>query len=292
VNGRRVRWPAALETTESTDEERALVMGLTAKVERTGHAGAVDSERLVVSSVEGLSALEKTQKVANSGTRIYFLPSGRALTPASRRRRGRTLKRALDVAVSVPALVLGAPILAAAAIAIKRDSPGPVFFVQNRIGLDGRVFRILKLRTMFIDNDDSAHAAYVESLITGEARRWEGGLYKITDDPRITRVGRILRKLSIDELPQLFNVLRGDMSVVGPRPALPREVALYDDTAMQRLAVKPGVTGLWQVSGRNELSFHEMVALDIAYAQTWSVGRDLQILVRTPAAVLAKKGAA
>jgi lipopolysaccharide/colanic/teichoic acid biosynthesis glycosyltransferase len=181
--------------------------------------------------------------------------------------------------------------MAAAALAVRTDTRGPVLFAQERVGLGGRTFRILKLRTMVVDNDDSEHAAYVAALITGRAHTREG-VYKLVGDSRITRVGRFLRRYSIDELPQLWNVLRGDMSLVGPRPALPREVALYDGHARRRLAVKPGLTGLWQVSGRCELSFVEMVDLDIAYGRDWSLLSDVRILLKTPAAALTGRGAA
>ena len=204
---------------------------------------------------------------------------------------GRLLKRTVDVLGALALLLALVPVLAVVAIAIKVDTRGPVLFAQDRVGRGGRTFRILKLRSMAVDNDDSAHAEYVAKLIRGEADT-EGGVFKLVSDPRVTRVGRFIRRYSIDELPQLWNVVRGDMSLVGPRPALPREVALYDAAARQRLAVKPGVTGLWQVSGRCELSFADMVALDVSYWQQWSLVQDLRILVRTPMAALSGRGAA
>lgn len=204
---------------------------------------------------------------------------------------GRAVKRAIDLAGALLVGLIALPILALAAIAIKLDSKGPVFFIQERMGRDGRRFRLVKLRTMSVDNDDSQHLAYVASMIKGEAEQHDG-VFKLTADPRVTRVGRILRKLSIDELPQLWNVVRGDMSLVGPRPPMPTEVALYDARAWERLRVKPGLTGLWQVSGRNRLGFADMVELDLSYWASWSLGRELSILLRTPAAVLGTRKAA
>jgi lipopolysaccharide/colanic/teichoic acid biosynthesis glycosyltransferase len=200
-------------------------------------------------------------------------------------------KRTLDILVSLAVLLLALPLLLIAMIATWLETPGSPLFLQERVGRDGRSFRIVKLRTMFTGNDDSAHQAYVAAMIRGTADRHDG-MYKLVDDPRITRVGRVLRRLSIDELPQAWNVLRGDMSLVGPRPALPREVELYSATARRRLRVKPGITGLWQVSGRSTLTFDEMVALDIRYWESWTPLLELSILVRTPWVVLTGGGAA
>ena len=203
----------------------------------------------------------------------------------------RAVKRTLDVIGALTLLLVSLPALLIAAAAIKLDSPGPVLFSQTRVGRGGRPFRILKLRSMYVDNDDSEHRAYVARLIAGQASS-EDGVFKLVNDPRVTRVGRLIRRYSVDELPQFWNVLRGDMSLVGPRPALPGEVAMYDPAARQRLAVKPGVTGLWQVSGRCELSFSDMVELDVTYCQQWTLRRDLAILLRTPAAAFGGRGAA
>lgn len=203
---------------------------------------------------------------------------------------GRVAKRTLDIAVSAAALLLVLPVLLLAMVAVRVDSAGPAIFRQVRVGANGRKFRLFKIRTMFTGNDDSGHRAYVAGLISGNAER-HGGVFKLVGDARITSIGRFLRRFSIDELPQLWNVLKGDMSIVGPRPPLPGEVELYGDGAWGRLRVKPGITGLWQVSGRSELSFHEMVALDVEYWQRWSLLLDLKILVRTPAVVFAATGA-
>ncbi len=197
----------------------------------------------------------------------------------------RLFKRAVDIVVASVTLLATLPILVIAALALMADSPGGAFFVQTRVGLGGRPFRIVKLRTMQVGSDDKEHRAYVADLIRGEGES-QDGLYKIVDDDRRTKVGRLLRSLSIDELPQLWNVLRGEMSVVGPRPPLPEEAALYDEATWARMAAKPGLTGLWQVSGRSRLSFEEMVELDVKYWREWSPLLDLRILLRTPKAVL------
>ncbi|MFD5213463.1 sugar transferase [Microbacterium sp. NPDC058345] len=194
------------------------------------------------------------------------------------------LKRALDIAVSALALIPIALITPVLALLIKLDSPGPVFFFQERVGRDGRRFRMVKFRSMRTDAEQ--RLAGLQSLNEGS-----GLLFKMKDDPRVTRVGRILRKLSLDELPQFWNVLAGDMSVVGPRPPLPSEVTAYDGTVFRRLYIKPGITGLWQVSGRSDLSWDESVRLDLRYVENWSVMSDLQIMWRTARVMVQPKGA-
>jgi exopolysaccharide biosynthesis polyprenyl glycosylphosphotransferase len=196
----------------------------------------------------------------------------------------RTLKRALDVTVSLAALLVLAPLLLALALAVRIDSKGPVIFRQVRLGIGGRPFEILKFRTMVVD----AEARLAELACHDEG---DGPHFKMRHDPRITRVGAFLRRWSMDELPQFFNVLRGDMGLVGPRPPLPREVDKYDTPDLIRLRGKPGITGLWQVSGRKDLEFDDMVRLDRQYLENWSIGLDLNVLLRTVSVVLAKKGA-
>ena len=203
----------------------------------------------------------------------------------------RFFKRTLDIAGAALLLLVSLPVLVVAVVAIRFDSSGPAVFAQVRLGSGGRRFKLYKLRTMRPESDESIHQAYVEALIQGTAAP-SGGMFKLVFDPRVTRVGRWLRRLSIDELPQLWNVLRGDMSLVGPRPPLPREAECYDAQTWQRLLVKPGLTGLWQVSGRCELTFHEMVALDLRYVRSWSPWLELKILLRTPAAILSGRGGA
>ncbi|HEX3539970.1 MAG TPA: sugar transferase [Acidimicrobiales bacterium] len=204
---------------------------------------------------------------------------------------GAATKRTLDIVLSILLLLGFLPIVALAMAAIWLESPGSPIFHQDRIGRDGRTFRLLKIRTMFSRNSDSSHQAYITALIKGQAQQ-HAGMFKMAHDPRITRIGRVLRRYSIDELPQLWNVVKGDMSLVGPRPALPYEVELYDARQRQRLRVKPGVTGLWQVMGRATMSFQEMVELDIKYWESWTFPMELWILLRTPWTVARGIGAA
>ncbi len=193
-------------------------------------------------------------------------------------------KRTLDVSVA-GSLILGLwPLLLLIAAAVRLSSPGPVLFVQTRIGLGGEPFRMLKFRSMYADAE--RRRAEVAALSDRE-----GLCLKVRKDPRITPVGRVLRRLSLDELPQILNVLAGDMSLVGPRPALPEEVAAYPAHAHRRLAVLPGITGLWQVSGRADIGFDGMIDLDLDYAQRASLALDLSILVRTVGAVAGGRGA-
>jgi exopolysaccharide biosynthesis polyprenyl glycosylphosphotransferase len=193
-------------------------------------------------------------------------------------------KRACDVLISSLGLLLLAPLLVAVAVAIKLTSRGPVIFRQERIGLRGRSFTLLKFRTM---------VAGADQLLDGlrEHNEADGPLFKLRHDPRVTRVGQVLRHYSIDELPQLVNVLKGEMSLVGPRPPLASEVALYEEWQLDRLEVRPGITGLWQVSGRSELSFEDYVRLDLFYVENWSVAYDLFILSKTIPLLVSARGA-
>src|SRR5271154_756636 len=224
-------------------------------------------------------------------------PSDAALYPDlstrdSERRPLLGIKRVMDIAGSSLALIFCAPVFVAITIAIKVSSKGPVLFRQQRVGQHGQCFTFLKFRSMYCNNDASAHKEYVKKLIAGQATREPSngngdGVYKLTSDKRITRVGKFLRRTSLDELPQFVNVLKGDMSLVGPRPAIPYEVAAYQTWHRRRvLEVKPGITGLWQVNGRNRIKFDEMVRLDLQYAKSWSPWLDFKILFRTPLAVL------
>jgi exopolysaccharide biosynthesis polyprenyl glycosylphosphotransferase len=193
-------------------------------------------------------------------------------------------KRACDVLVAGLGLLLLAPLLIAVALAIKLSSSGPVVFRQERIGLRSRPFTLLKFRTMVAGADQ-----LLESL--REQNEADGPLFKLRHDPRVTRVGRFLRRYSIDELPQLVNVLKGQMSLVGPRPPLASEVALYEEWQLDRLEVRPGITGLWQVSGRSELSFEDYVRLDLFYVENWSIAYDLFILSKTIPLLVSARGA-
>ncbi|MBM7509449.1 exopolysaccharide biosynthesis polyprenyl glycosylphosphotransferase [Nocardioides salarius] len=196
----------------------------------------------------------------------------------------RALKTLWERAACVVALVVLAPLLLALLALVRLDSPGPALFRQQRVGRDGRIFSILKLRTMHVDAE--ARLADLQ-----EHNESDGAMFKMRHDPRITRAGRWLRRLSLDELPQLVNVVRGDMALVGPRPPLPGEVTTYDEDALRRLAVRPGITGLWQVSGRSDLPWSMTVRLDSRYVDNWSLRLDAWILARTVRAVLSHDGA-
>jgi lipopolysaccharide/colanic/teichoic acid biosynthesis glycosyltransferase len=203
----------------------------------------------------------------------------------------------MDIAGSIAALILFSPLFALIALAIKLTSKGPILFKQERVGRYGLRFTFLKFRSMECDNDARIHREYVKRFISGEAdsarvSHTEDVVYKIQDDPRVTRVGKFLRKTSLDELPQFINVLKGDMSLVGPRPPIPYELEGYQIWHRRRvLESKPGITGLWQVNGRSRLKFDDMVRLDLQYAKTWSLWLDIKILLRTPRAVLFGAGA-
>ncbi|TAK34880.1 MAG: sugar transferase [Chloroflexota bacterium] len=203
-------------------------------------------------------------------------------------------KRWVDIVVSALLLVILAPVLGICALAVRLDSPGPVLFRQQRVGEQQKPFTMLKFRSMFASNDARLHKEYTAAFIQGKAQTNESGdgaVFKIVDDPRITRVGLWLRRSSLDELPQLWNVLMGEMSLVGPRPPIPYEVAHYQPAHLGRLAVKPGITGLWQVSGRSVTTFEQMVAIDLEYIRTRSLALDTAILLKTIPVVLLARGA-
>jgi exopolysaccharide biosynthesis polyprenyl glycosylphosphotransferase len=224
----------------------------------------VAGPRLSIRPVAGLSLLH-LERPAISGGRMI-------------------LKTGFDRVIGATLLTLGAPLMGVIALAVKLTSPGPVLFRQTRIGVDGRHFTMLKYRSMVADAEQRKAELFQHS-------EGNGMLFKMKRDPRVTRVGSVLRRLSLDELPQLFNVVRGDMSLVGPRPPLPEEVAVYTDDATRRLRVRPGLTGLWQVSGRSDLSWEESLRLDLRYVDNWSLALDLSILWRTGRAVFKGSGA-
>ncbi|HUH66143.1 MAG TPA: sugar transferase [Syntrophales bacterium] len=208
------------------------------------------------------------------------------------------VKRFMDIVGSIAGILLFSPFLILIPIGIKLTSRGPVLFQQERIGRYGEKFNFLKFRSMYVNVDEEVHKQFVHNLISGKSSGQTGDngagqkVYKITRDKRVTRFGYILRRTSLDELPQFFNVLSGEMSLVGPRPPLPYEVEKYDIWHWRRvLEVKPGITGLWQVMGRSSTTFDEMVRLDLLYARTWSLWMDIDILLKTPRAVLTGKGA-
>ena len=253
-------------------------------------------------------ALEQYEQISIS---MHFFPDdwdhdrpGRQSNPAlypdlhnhnKNRRPMLIAKRVIDVIGSAVMLILCSPSFLVIASAVKLSSKGPVFFRQRRVGQYGRNFTFLKFRTMYANNDPSVHKEYVTKLIASREYGTEAGgekVFKIRDDKRVTRVGRFLRRTSLDELPQFLNVLWGDMSLVGPRPPIPYELAAYQTWHRRRLLdVKPGITGLWQVTGRSSVKFDEMVRLDLRYATTWTPWLDLRILLRTPVAVIKGSGA-
>jgi len=196
----------------------------------------------------------------------------------------RVIKRAVDQLLTLGITLAALPVLVGVALAVRLTSPGPIFFRQERVGARGETFQMVKFRTMVVNAEE-----VLANLAGGHDTN--AVLFKMKDDPRITRVGKVLRRFSLDELPQLVNVLRGEMSLVGPRPPLPREVAVYESDAVRRLRVRPGLTGLWQVSGRSDLSWEESLRLDLWYVDNWSLILDVQILVRTAKAVLRGSGA-
>jgi len=234
------------------------------EVELTTSLFRFASERLTVGSVSGWPVLS---------VRPVLLRGWRA-----------KVKRALDVVLAGAVLSAAAPVMAFTALMVRFTSPGPVMFRQTRVGLDGEPFEVLKFRTMVVN----AEELLIELREKNEA---DGPLFKMTDDPRITKIGGFLRASSIDELPQLINVLKGEMSLVGPRPALPSEVEQWEPELHDRLRVKPGITGMWQVNGRSDASFAQYVHHDLYYVENWSLKTDLSILARTVPAVLFRKGA-
>ena len=234
----------------------------------------------------GLALLGPLDAVAPHRLRLSSF-AGATLTHVASSRpspHGQLVKGLLDRLGALLLLVPFLPLIAVLALVVRLDSPGKAIFKQQRVGRDGRLFTMYKLRTMCADAEFLKEALRV-------ANEGDGVLFKMREDPRITRIGRILRKLSLDELPQLFNVLLGTMSLVGPRPALPDEVASYTAPATRRLAVKPGITGLWQVSGRSDLSWDDTIRLDLRYTDNWRLRDDASILVRTARVVLTSRGA-
>ncbi|MDX1450360.1 MAG: sugar transferase, partial [Acidimicrobiia bacterium] len=221
---------------------------------------------------------------ADAGAVIHVLPGHEGGRLAAANPWQLVVKRVIDIIGATLALAVLSPVLLITALAVRLSSPGPVIHRQIRIGQDGEPFIFLKFRSMYID------AEHLKKSLT-QYNEAEGPIFKIRQDPRITPVGRWIRKLSIDEMPQLLHVLTGRMSLVGPRPHLPEEVAVYDGEARRRLAVRPGVTGIWQVSGRSDLDFETWIAMDLEYLDHWSLWLDLKLMARTFTAVLSGRGA-
>jgi lipopolysaccharide/colanic/teichoic acid biosynthesis glycosyltransferase len=234
----------------------------------------------------GLAATGRDGQAA-AGAALRPLDDAGGNAPRRPARQADLAKRGLDVGVALLLLLLLLPVLAAAAAMVRLSSPGPVLLRQVRIGRHEVPFEMLKFRTMYVGVDDGRQRSMNERELRGERDTGCGdGVFKLRDDPRVTPAGRWLRRFSIDELPQLFNVIRGDMSLVGPRPSLPWEVELYTSEQRRRHECLPGISGLWQVSGRNRVSMPEMLELDLEYLRTRSLALDLWIMARTPAAVL------
>jgi len=224
-------------------------------------------------------------------------PDPELLRPGDATKTSRFAKRAIDIWGSLIALILFSPLFIVISLVIKLTSRGPILFKQERVGLCGRRFTFLKFRSMKCVNDPGIHQEYVKRFIAGgidsaQFRDNQNVVYKIMEDPRVTRAGKFLRKTSLDELPQFINVLKGEMSLVGPRPPIPYEMESYRPWHLQRVfEVKPGITGLWQVNGRSRTTFDDMVRLDLRYARTWSLWLDIKILLQTPRAVFFGEGA-
>jgi lipopolysaccharide/colanic/teichoic acid biosynthesis glycosyltransferase len=199
------------------------------------------------------------------------------------------VKRLIDVIGAGIGLLLVAPLLAVIALRIKLDSPGPVFFRQRRLGMHMHEFTLLKFRTMRVDTDDGPHRAYIGKLMNGDHAPEQSNLYKLDRSEEVTRIGSWLRRTSLDELPQLVNVLRGEMSLVGPRPCIRYELEYFEPYHYERFRVPAGLTGLWQVTARAHATFADALGLDVAYARSWSLGLDLRLLGRTPLLLLRKR---
>ena len=280
------------------DDPRQLTTRVLASARRHGAHGVViaataidmrSSNRLIRDLVEAGIHVEISSTLADiASERLTVRPLGQFpvvyVEPRHRHGWRAGAKRVFDLTLAGTALVVLAPILAVVALAVRFDSKGPVLFRQERVGRHGEPFEVLKFRTMVVD----AEALMAE---LAEANEGAGPLFKMKHDPRVTRVGRLLRKTSLDELPQLWNVVRNEMSLVGPRPALRSEMAEWSDDLYARLRVKPGITGMWQVSGRSSTTFEEYTRLDLYYVDNWSLVVDLAIVAKTIPAVLASDGA-
>jgi lipopolysaccharide/colanic/teichoic acid biosynthesis glycosyltransferase len=307
-------WPAAIEALKAATREtdvlgwflKRVVLG--AVVTDIGPSAAPALREIEVRVRRELAVRLHPEALGRLSIRLHVHPepngaAGEPLRPAEPpflqlRPGGATydeMKRGLDILGSLALLVMLSPLLLLIAALMKLTSRGPVFFRQARIGQQAKPFTILKFRTMNLDADHTPHHQFVTQFIKSSAQVHESGKdapFKIANDPRVTPIGRILRKTSFDELPQLWNVLRGDMSLVGPRPPLQYEVEQYEPWHCRRvLEAKPGITGLWQVSGRSRTTFDEMVRLDLRYARTCSLWTDIKIILATPAAVISGKGA-
>lgn len=288
VDPRLVEYGPVLDARAKVVDQVRLA-GATGVVVATTDVDIETSNRLTRTLTDAGIHVELSSSLKDiDATRLSVRPLGRFpvvyVEPVRRDGWRSVAKRTFDIVLSLVGILVTAPLLAVAAVAIKATSPGPVLFRQERVGRRGRRFHVLKLRTMVADAEDRLH----ELSLLNEA---DGPLFKIRFDPRVTRVGRLLRKLSIDELPQLLNVLRGEMSLVGPRPALPSEVTQWGPELFDRLRVQPGITGMWQVRGRSDSSFSQYQRWDLYYVDNWSFAHDVGILLRTLPVVVSQRGA-
>lgn len=282
--------------TELGSTERSIIVGVLLSKINTVLSGAIREQDLHNVSTSLYIFPEEQSVESGDRTSGDSTPTGSAPNAGCKLVSLR-IKRLMDISGSLLALLFLSPILIAIAIVIKLTSRGPVLYQQHRVGLYGRKFVFLKFRSMYFANDHAIHEEFVKRLIVSDTKidqqspSQKKEFYKLKDDPRVTAVGRFLRRTSLDELPQLLNVLRGEMSLVGPRPPIPYEVKYYDIWHRRRLHTKPGITGLWQVTGRSRVGFDEMVRLDLKYATSWSLWLDIKILLKTPRAVFGGEGA-
>jgi exopolysaccharide biosynthesis polyprenyl glycosylphosphotransferase len=255
--------------------------------------GAIDAEwvKMIKVSFHVFPEENGTSMINNGLFNIALYPD--LSKPSISRQATSSMKKLMDLTISACAILVFAPMFLIIAALVKLTSRGPVFFRQERMGLNGKTFTFLKFRSMYTNSDYNRHKDYIKKFITeGKDSGNTPGVYKLSNDPRVTPIGNILRKTSLDELPQFINVLRGDMSLVGPRPPIPYECELYDIWHKRRLlSVKPGITGLWQVTGRSSTTFDDMVRLDLKYINEWSLWLDVKLLLKTPWVILTGKGA-
>lgn len=288
-NAAVVGCPAQLpELIESLDVERLVVSFSNASTEET--LKLIRSVRHLDVQIDLVPRLFEVVGPKASVHTVEGLPLV-GLPPARLSRSSRAIKRAIDIAGASALLVVTAPLLAVIALRVKWDSPGPAFFRQARLGQDMTEFTLLKFRTMKVDTDVAQHREYVRSTMSSTAEAANGSAYKLDRTDAVTRAGRWLRRTSLDELPQLINVLKGDMSLVGPRPCIPYEVDNFKPHQFERFLVPQGLTGLWQVTARANATFGEALEMDVAYARGWSLGLDLRLLCRTPFALLRQRTA-
>ncbi|PJK22908.1 UDP-phosphate galactose phosphotransferase [Mycobacterium goodii] len=262
---------------------------MTVAISPTDHLSPTEIRRLMWDlEPKGVALVVTSGLIDVANQRIHSRPiAGMGMLHIEKPQYGRAIswaKRAFDICFALVAILLASPVMVVAAIAVRFSSPGPIFYMDERIGMNGKRFRMFKFRSMY----DGSHKQAAKLI---EAAGSQPVFFKMKDDPRVTPVGRWMRKYSIDELPQFFNVLRGEMSVVGPRPQVLREVESYDDLMRRRLMVRPGVTGLWQVSGRSDLPLDDAIRLDLSYVENWTMAQDVVIIARTLRAVMASQGA-